>query len=408
MKKKLAILAVACTIAILISGFQSTMLFGTQYMTTKPGYSFTIAAPATWWDCNWSYCKPIIIDHTKVQSDQTYYPVLIYRESDDELSAYAQSDGGDIVFVDAYNSTKFKHEIEKYNSGTGELVAWVNVTSVSSTTDTVIYMYYGNPTCEDQWEVVDTWDPNFIMVQHLNEAAGTLYDSTSNNNDGTNTGGVYNSGSKIDGGYDFDGDVGDKIDCGNDSSLDITSAITLEAWVKDPPWMKSLFAYEVKIVDKKEENIDLFENTFNVERIVSVDKRSELIFVALYSDGIILNDMKINEKSIFDNIYLAEQTNNDVEKRIEDIRLKLPDKIKELNFVGYSKPFTIDSFETVKMSFEKEINNQNSNGRISYLVLNSNGLYDYEATTYWSKGNFYTNWDNPYSIYDFILRYLKK
>ncbi len=53
-------------------------------------------------------------------------------------------------------------------------------------------------------------------------------DSTSNNNDGAVTGAAYNASGKFNASLEFDGD--DFVDCGNDSSLNITSAITLEAW----------------------------------------------------------------------------------------------------------------------------------------------------------------------------------
>ena len=174
MKKKLAVLAVACTLAIIFSGFQNIMLYGTEYMHVRPGYTFTISAAAAWWDCNWSYCKEIRIDHTKVQDNQTNFPVLLYKASDSDLAAHAQSDGDDIAFVHRYNSTQFKHEIEKFDSSTGELWAWVNVTSISSTEDTIFYMYYGNPTCSSQQDASGTWGPNYIMVQHLEESAGTI------------------------------------------------------------------------------------------------------------------------------------------------------------------------------------------------------------------------------------------
>ncbi|MFO7970361.1 MAG: hypothetical protein R6U40_01270, partial [Desulfobacterales bacterium] len=61
------------------------------------------------------------IDHTKVESDQTDYTVLIKRESDDDLKDHARPDGYDIVFVNEYNSTQYKHEIESFDSTTGEL-----------------------------------------------------------------------------------------------------------------------------------------------------------------------------------------------------------------------------------------------------------------------------------------------
>jgi len=31
--------------------------------------------------------------------------------------------------------------------------------------DTVIYMYYGNPNCENQQNKFDVWDSDFIMIQ---------------------------------------------------------------------------------------------------------------------------------------------------------------------------------------------------------------------------------------------------
>jgi hypothetical protein len=255
-KKKLAVLAILLTFTILFSGFQSSMFYGTEYMTSKPSYLFTVDAAYTWWDCNWSYCKKITIDHTKVESDQVNFPVLLYEATDSDLASHAQPDGGDIIFVNQWNSTQYKHEIETFDSSTGELYAWVNVTSLSSTSDTILYMYYGNPTCTNQWNITQTWESDYIMVQHLNESSGSLQDSTINEIDGTNNGATYNSTGKIEGGYDFDGN--DNITATDNSSLDITEEITLEGWVKDPP-LSSGFTNDtrLKILDKKDEQIKI-------------------------------------------------------------------------------------------------------------------------------------------------------
>ncbi|MGF3585504.1 MAG: hypothetical protein ACQXXD_07330, partial [Thermoplasmatota archaeon] len=136
MRKKIAFIAGACVVLILLGGLNSVVLYSTEYLSTKSGYTYSVSAYISWWDCNWSYCKKIIIDHTKVQADQTNFPVLLYRAADAELAAYAQPDGDDIVFVDRNNVTKYNHDIEKYDSVTGELVVWVNVDSVSSIEDT--------------------------------------------------------------------------------------------------------------------------------------------------------------------------------------------------------------------------------------------------------------------------------
>ena len=267
MNKKLAVLAVACTILILLSGYRSSVLFGTEYVNSKSGYNFSVSAAANWWDCNWSYFKEIIIDHTKVQESQTGFPVLIYRSSDSELATYAQSDGDDIAFVNQYNTTQYKHEIEKYDSNTGELTAWVNVTGVSSTTDTILYMYYGNPSCSNQQNVTGTWGENYNMAQHLNQSSGTLFDSTSNNNDGTNNGATYNSSSKIDGGYDFDGT--DNITVGSSDSLNITNGITLEGWVRDPPIFLPL--------KKQTEERNFDKRAINITKAEHLDEKRDFL-----------------------------------------------------------------------------------------------------------------------------------
>jgi len=214
--------------------------------------SITNITDVGWWDTDWAYRKMIVIDHTKVQADQTDFTALVYINSDVGLAAHAQPDGDDIFFTDDNNSTKFSHEIEKYDDINGELTAWVKIPIIYTTKDTVLFMYYGNAGCISQQDISNTWDSNFKMVHHLNESSGALYDSTSNNNDGTNNGATYNTSSKIDGGYDFDGSV--NINCGNDGSLDITNSITLEAWIKDPPSTQDKKnVSKPEITDKKEE-----------------------------------------------------------------------------------------------------------------------------------------------------------
>jgi len=187
-----------------------------------------------WWDADWTYNKKITIDYTKVDATLTNFPVLIDLSSDDSLKAYAQSNGDDIAFIASNETTQLDHEIEYFNSTTGELQAWVEVPSVSSTTDTVIYMYYGNSTCGSQEDVVGTWDSNHKMVHHLNDwTTSTTEDSTSNSNDGTKrlaNEPIEISSGKIAQAQSFDGTNDyDKI-----ANTVITSptALTTSAWIK--------------------------------------------------------------------------------------------------------------------------------------------------------------------------------
>ncbi len=189
-----------------------------------------------WYDNYWNYRKEITIDHTKVSVALTDFPVLV-DITDSDLQSKAQTDGDDILFTDS-SDTKLSHEIELYESGTGHLVAWVNVPSVSSSADTVIYIYYGNSLASNQEDVTNTWDSNYVMVQHLEETSGTHYDSTANDNDGTPGGGDplkipnMNAAGIADGADDFDG-VNDCVAVAHDNSLNLgTGDFTISAWIK--------------------------------------------------------------------------------------------------------------------------------------------------------------------------------
>jgi hypothetical protein len=150
------------------------------------------APPSTpssgWWNTSWHYRTSITIDHTQVSSDQTNFPLLV-DITDPALTTEAQTKGQDFVFIDA-NNQKLNDQVESYNSATGHLIAWVRIPLLSSTTDTTITMYYGNPTCADQQNPAGVWDSNYLMVQHLQGTSGTQYDSTSNNDNGSPVGAV--------------------------------------------------------------------------------------------------------------------------------------------------------------------------------------------------------------------------
>ncbi|UCF61272.1 MAG: DUF2341 domain-containing protein, partial [Anaerolineaceae bacterium] len=195
---------------------------------------------AAWYNPDWSYRKKITIYSSQVSADLNYFPVLINQSTDTELAASAQADGGDILFTSSNGTTKLDHEIEKFVSGTGELVAWVEVPSLSGSVNTELYMYYGNASVADQWNINGTWDeggtPNFRGVWHLDETSGQHEDSTSNGNDSTSVN-VTTQGSatgQIDGADEFERTSSNNVVIGGGSeSLDVTDAITIEAWIDE-------------------------------------------------------------------------------------------------------------------------------------------------------------------------------
>jgi len=184
---------------------------------------------------DFTYHKIITIDHNKVVGSNylSNFPLLI-SIFDSDLRNHAQSDGDDIAFFNG--NIWLYHEIETfdktYNDTHAHLVAWVRIPSLSPFTDTNIMMYYGNSTMEAQENPTRMWDNNYIMVQHLHEKSSSHEDSTINNNDGTEVGGVNQSAiGKIDGADDFDG-VDDKIKIPVSSSLNLTGPFSIEMWIK--------------------------------------------------------------------------------------------------------------------------------------------------------------------------------
>jgi len=146
-----------------------------------------------------------------------------------------KSHSNDFVFTSKDGKTKLPHEIEKYNSSTGELVAHIRVPTVSDTSNAFIYIYYGNPNATDQQDIINVWKGtnklssgttgithDYAMVQHLNEdptdTPPEYLDSTENNNDGTETS-VTRVAAKIGDGAQFNATTS-KIDVGSGTSID--------------------------------------------------------------------------------------------------------------------------------------------------------------------------------------------
>jgi uncharacterized repeat protein (TIGR01451 family) len=195
-----------------------------------------------WYDSAWGYRKRIVIDHTKISgsSDISNFAVLVSLTDTDLRTTSSsghvgQSNGNDFLFTDI-NGSKLDHEIEKYVSTTGELEAWVKIPTLATSTDTNIFMYYGNAICADQQSISATWDSNYRMVVHLDETAQTsglandYQDSTSNANNGESMNGVVmDAVGKVDGADSFD-NIDDYVACGTSNLPAIGTVVTLSVW----------------------------------------------------------------------------------------------------------------------------------------------------------------------------------
>ncbi len=195
--------------AILVAVFATGILLS-HFSNTK--------AAASWYAESWSYRDRVTVDHTKVSgSDQTNFPVLIHSTADAWKSQsnggrVAEDSGYDILFTTSDGTTKLDHEIEKYDPATGELVAWVRVPVLSSSADTVIYMYYGNADAGDQSNRGGVWSNGFLDVYHLPDGTSLSAADSLNSNNGTILGTVTPTAGLIDGAALFTGENGSQTD----------------------------------------------------------------------------------------------------------------------------------------------------------------------------------------------------
>ena len=195
-------------------------------------YGYSSSNTNDWWGTGWSCRKKITINSSQVAGNFSNFPILV-NITDGGLASHAQEDGDDIVFVSyGDNTTRVNHEIETFNGTTGKLCAWVNIPCLRSTGNTMLWMYYGNPSCGSQQNVTGVWDSVFKAVWHLSESpTGTVHDSTGNNNDMTSAGSMTSSdlvNGRVGKAIDFDGS-NDYLSASDSASLKPTS-VSLLAW----------------------------------------------------------------------------------------------------------------------------------------------------------------------------------
>lgn len=178
----------------------------------------------------------ISINAAQVPSTQTDFPVLV-SVTDNRFKTVAN--GGSVANANGYDIRPYSdsalttaitgYELERYNGTTGEVVMWVKVASLSSST-TPIYLRYGDSTLNTDGSSTTTWSNNFGAVYHLKDGTTlSLADSTSGAHTGTNNSVTATSG-KIDGAGSFVSASSQYIDCGTTIQNGF-SAVTISAWV---------------------------------------------------------------------------------------------------------------------------------------------------------------------------------
>jgi RHS repeat-associated protein len=187
-----------------------------------------------------AYKRPITIDHTKVHNtDQTDFPVLIsgtypFLATTANGGRVLNANGYDIVFTsDAAGQNLLDYEVDTYNPANGAASFWVRIPTLSHTTDTTIYMFYGIPNLTASLgNTTGVWKNNYLSVYHLGNG-GSVGVTDSGSAKYALAGSATAGAGVIGGGVAFNGDsttylYHDSVPAYPSGQ----SAVTLETWVR--------------------------------------------------------------------------------------------------------------------------------------------------------------------------------
>lgn len=192
-------------------------------------------------DGNYQFHRSITIDSTKVpNTNQSDFPMLFsgtfaYLKTVANGGNVESASGFDIIFSsDEAGETVLDHEIETYNASTGVVNFWVKIPTLTTATDTVIYIHYGNASISSsQEDVAGVWSSNFALVMHLADGSSLdLSDSSPNGHTPVNEGTVAAIAGQIDGGADFPAGGSSGVQIEDTVANSPTAAMSLSMWFK--------------------------------------------------------------------------------------------------------------------------------------------------------------------------------
>ncbi len=165
---------------------------------------------------DYGYKKRITIQSSEVNADLTDFP-FYFTITNDSLRSVGQGgniehpNGYDIGFTLGDSLAWLEHDLEYFDSTSGEFVVWVKIPTLSSSVDTELDFYYGNSNIDIDYSSTSVWS-DYNGVWHFDDGVD---DASSNNFNGTD-----NQTTDVDGllgrGRDFDG---------NDDFIDLNSDV---------------------------------------------------------------------------------------------------------------------------------------------------------------------------------------
>lgn len=344
-----------------------------------------------WWNITYWSSQKLSFDTltTGITANLVDFPVMVRLNSSriswDEL----QSDGDDLRFIDADNSTVLSYEIEKF-SYNDEAIIWVKVPQIdaNSTTDH-IWMYYNNPDASSGENASGVWDSSFVMVQHMNdETTSTILDSTSNNVDGNKKGinePIETNLGKIGNAQSFDG-TDDYSTMGNTPFLNFESIdpFSLEGWLKPNNTGTN------RVIISKQDSASPAKGWRLL--LSSANK----ISIALYYTNAPSNYIETSTNAVFSDTstwthFLVTYNGSSLKEGLEI-------------YINGDLAETTDSATTltddISNSYPANIGSRNNGALVFNGVLDEIRVYDQVMSLIWAKGVYYAEIDSLISYND--------
>lgn len=212
----------------------------------------------------YKFRKKISINPEQISSDESLqrFPIMVVIKDADLKSAshggkVISESGADIRFTKDDGVSLLNYEIETYNPATGELLAWVEIDSVSKTKTPSLFMYFSNQFAANESSSA-AWNKTYKAVWHLKGALSSKIPHANQ----------FASSETLEGDkevYIASEKNSSQFPCLNTpEDVDITGDITLSAWIY--------------LSGKKEQTIISNQSGFNGGYRLSVSKDRKLEF----------------------------------------------------------------------------------------------------------------------------------
>jgi hypothetical protein len=162
-----------------------------------------------WYNASWAHREAITIQASKIDNDLTNFPVYVnLADLGSSFFSSVKGDGSDIRVTEGDAVTELPYELVKISTSTQTGELYFKANSISSSTNTTFYIYYGNAAASAYAPTAtygsqNVWTNGYVLVEHMNDlTTSSVQNSVGSGLNGTKTSAnnpLYNSSGRIGG-----------------------------------------------------------------------------------------------------------------------------------------------------------------------------------------------------------------